>query len=389
MSLAELCTRRLCRSLPDLNGSLPAGLPQEIVDDVVSSLIKHSALNATTLRVLRNCELTSLSLASCRGVNDDFIHGLVGTDHSMDLDYAMAMDMQAPHKSGDSSIAEESSSFVSARSSSLKESGSDRAAHDEQQQNQFVRADDFSVEEQDDYYSIASGHHEDGLSISASNLSNLTELDLRGSQRITDNGLLQLSDLPSLHVAQLDNCYSIQGRGLLAFSNSYRLHTLSLVNCRRLQDEALINISHLLSLETLSLVGCRCITDRSLTAIAGLRRMKKLDLSQCDLITDSGLEQLRDMPFIEELSLGWCRSISNQGVRIIVHQHGRSQSLRCLCLSRIPITDDCARELATLKALEELDLNGCSSISSAVLGHVLEQLTRLESLDVSYCPGIL
>mmetsp|Transcript_58107 Transcript_58107/g.142042 ORF Transcript_58107/g.142042 Transcript_58107/m.142042 type:complete len:435 (-) Transcript_58107:1206-2510(-) len=386
MSLAEMCTRTLCRSLPDLNGSLPSGLPQEIVDDVVSSLVKHSALNATTLRVLQKCELTSLSLAGCRGVNDDFIQGLVDTDHAMDLDYAMAMDTL---KSGDNSIAEESSSFVSARSSSFKELGSDRAAPDGQQQKEFSKSDDFSMEEQDDYYSITSGHHEDELAMPASNLSNLTELDLRGSHRITDNGLLQLSDLPSLHLAQLDNCYSIQGRGLLAFSNSYCLRALSLVNCRRLQDEGLINISHLLSLETLSLVGCRCITDRSLTAIAGLRRMKKLDLSQCDLITDSGLEQLRDMPFIEELSLGWCRSISNRGVRTIAHQHGRSQNLRCLCLSRVPCTDDGARELVTLKALEELDVNGCSSIGSTVLGHVLEQLTCLRSLDVSYCPGIL
>mmetsp|Transcript_58105 Transcript_58105/g.142033 ORF Transcript_58105/g.142033 Transcript_58105/m.142033 type:complete len:763 (-) Transcript_58105:98-2386(-) len=386
MSLAEMCTRTLCRSLPDLNGSLPSGLPQEIVDDVVSSLVKHSALNATTLRVLQKCELTSLSLAGCRGVNDDFIQGLVDTDHAMDLDYAMAMDTL---KSGDNSIAEESSSFVSARSSSFKELGSDRAAPDGQQQKEFSKSDDFSMEEQDDYYSITSGHHEDELAMPASNLSNLTELDLRGSHRITDNGLLQLSDLPSLHLAQLDNCYSIQGRGLLAFSNSYCLRALSLVNCRRLQDEGLINISHLLSLETLSLVGCRCITDRSLTAIAGLKRMKKLDLSQCDLITDSGLEQLFDMPFIEELSLGWCRSISNRGVRTIAHQHGRSQNLRCLCLSRVPFTDDGARELVTLKALEELDVNGCSSIGSTVLGHVLEQLTCLRSLDVSYCPGIL
>lgn len=398
MSLAELCTRTLCRSLPDLDGSLPPGLPQEIVDDVVASLVSHSALNATTLRVLRQCELTSLSLAGCRGVDDDFIHGLV--DDTMDLeDYGddpmtTTTDVSTtPHKPSDDNILEEesSSSFMSARSCSFKGAGcmlpvSSSEGH---QQYDFAEPNVFCSEEHEDYYSTSSGRHHDEQFMPTSNMMNLTGLDLRGSQQLTDDGLLQLTDLPSLHVALLDKCYSLKGRGLLAFSNSYHLHTLSLAHCRRLQDEALINISHLLSLETLSLDGCRCITDRSLTAIAGLRRLKKLDLSQCDLITDVGLEQIHGLSLIEELSLGWCRLLTDRVVRTLAHQPGRSQKLRCLCLSRVPITDDGVGELVALKALEELDLSGCSNMGSTVLGRTLEKLTCLRTLDVSYCPGIL
>ncbi len=46
------------------------------MDDVVESLVKHFALNATTLRVLRNCELGVLSLAGCRGVTDQWLEPL-------------------------------------------------------------------------------------------------------------------------------------------------------------------------------------------------------------------------------------------------------------------------------------------------------------------------
>lgn len=116
--------------------------------------------------------------------------------------------------------------------------------------------------------------------------STLTLLDLRGSQRITDKGLLQLSHTPllSLEVAQLDNCHGITGRGLLAFSRSHRLHTLSMSNCRRLTDEAVVNVSHLgTSLSALNLGGCRCLTDRSLEALGGLVMLRKLDLSQVRL----------------------------------------------------------------------------------------------------------
>lgn len=61
-SLSALCVDAVCRSLPNLDGELPAGLPQDVVDEIVGSLVKHSALTATTLRVLKNCELGKLVL---------------------------------------------------------------------------------------------------------------------------------------------------------------------------------------------------------------------------------------------------------------------------------------------------------------------------------------
>jgi hypothetical protein len=218
---------------------------------------------------------------------------------------------------------------------------------------------------------------------------NLTLLDVRGSQRLSDRGLLQLTHLHNLEVCRLDNCHSVTGRGLLALARSHRLHTLSMANCRRLTDEAVLNISHLLSLENLSLDGCRCLTDRSLAAISNLYNLRKLDLSQCDLITDVGLEQLEPLDCLEELSLGWCRQITDQGIRHLVQHPGRATTLRILRLARCPITDEGVSTLARLSALEELDLNGCSSIVSSELGNTLQRLPHLAVLDISYCPGIL
>ncbi|KAL7542512.1 hypothetical protein ACHAXR_011846 [Thalassiosira sp. AJA248-18] len=229
-------------------------------------------------------------------------------------------------------------------------------------------------------------------STASSTTSTLTLLDLRGSQRLTDRGLLQLSHTPlrSLEVAKLDNCHGITGRGLIAFSRSHRLHTLSLANCRRLTDEAVVNVSHLgSSLMALNLDGCRCLTDLSLEALSGLIGLRKLDLSQCDLITDDGLVSLNDLELIEELSLGWCRLISDDGLDILSGQPNRSQALRTLRLARCSITDAGLEHLEKLEHLEELDMNGCINVSSVALGDTLEKLIHLTSLDVSYCPGIL
>ena len=219
--------------------------------------------------------------------------------------------------------------------------------------------------------------------------STLTLLDLQGSQCLTDRGLLQLVGLSRLEVAKLDNCHSLVGRGLLAFSSSHRLHTLSLASCRRLTDEAIVNISHLISLEALSLDGCRCLTDRSLAAITGLYALRKLDLSQCDLITNDGLDQLQKLESLEELSLGWCRLITDAGINILTTQAGRASTMRILRLARCPITDEGVSYLGRLLTLQELDLNGCSNVSSVALGNTLEKMKDLQTLDVSHCPGIL
>jgi len=228
--------------------------------------------------------------------------------------------------------------------------------------------------------------------ISSTTTSTLHLLDLRGSQRLTDRGLLQLAHTPlrSLEVVRLDNCHGITGRGLLAFSRSTMLHTLSLANCRRLTDEAVVNVGHLGgSLTCLNLGGCRCLTDRSLEAVGHLRELRKLDLSQCDLITDEGLVNLHDLELLDELSIGWCRLISDDGLEILAEQPNRSKALITLRLARCSITDEGLQHLAKLETLEELDLNGCVRISSAALGETLGKLIHLTSLDVSYCPGIL
>jgi hypothetical protein len=393
-SLAELSTEALCRSLPYLNGELPPGLPQDVVDDVVKSLVKHSALNATTLRVLRNCELGALSLAGCRGVTDEWLKPLrtrsVTSSPELiplahDENGAQSMDLDDDRKSGgvlygsfDSHKFEESSCSTSS----------------------FVTAP--CIPELPQLASASADTPMEGLTVTDTKRShsptiaslstvttNLTSLDLRGSQGLTDRGLMHFTDLRRLEVAKLDNCHALVGRGLLALSSSHRLHTLSLANCRRITDEAVINISHLLSLEALSLGGCRCLTDRSLAAVADLYALRKLDLSQCDLISDSGLEQLENLECLEELSLGWCRRITDQGIDILTAQPERSTTLRILRLARCPISDQGVEYLGRLVALEELDLNGCSSVGSTALGKTLEALTHLANLDVSFCPGIL
>jgi hypothetical protein len=324
-SLVDLCADNVCRNLPYLDSDLPPGLPHDVVDDIVKSLMKHAALNATTLRILRNCELGALSLAGCRGVTDEWLQPLGSRSltaspvlshisQSEEYERIESMDLDFPRPSHDSLTQKQTvagseasscstSSFLSA-SSTPYEADLESAPKDvkfsptERTPSSPIPMNDFMV------------HNPSAMVPSATITSYLTLLDLRGSQRLTDRGLMQLHDLGSVEVVKLDGCHSLVGHGLLAFTRSHRLHTLSLANCRRLTDEAIINVSHLNSIEALSLDGCRCLTDRSIAAMSGLYDLQKLDLSQCDLITDEGIDHLHDLEALNELSLGWCRLIT-------------------------------------------------------------------------------
>jgi Leucine Rich repeat len=404
-SLTDLCIDAVCRSLPDLQGALPPGLPQDVVDDVIRSLIQHSALTATTLRVLRHCELGSLSLAGCRGVTDAWLEplkcqhspvSLPTTPPAMEEEDMYPMDLDHPsgmvhevedrpsnvfygtfEKWEDHSCS--TASFVSATEEHPPMDLAPTSSQEEEEEEE---------EEEEDHWK-SDDPPMMTATLASSVTTNMTLLDIRGSHSLTDRGLMQLLPLTSLQVAKLDHCHSLTGRGLLALCHSHSLHTLSLANCRRLTDEAVINISHLSSIQALSLDGCRCLTDRSLAAISDLYRLLKLDLSQCDLITDQGLEHLEHLELLEELSLGWCRLVSDAGIDLLTQQRGRDRNLRVLRLARCSITDEGVGHLSRLLALEELDLNGCSNIGSSALGMTLGKLKHLTVLDVSYCPNIM
>ena len=426
-SLTQFCIEQVCRSLPMLDGVLPPGLPQEIVDKIVQCLISHSALNGTTLRALKFCEVGSLSLANCRGVTDAWFRSLnedtLNHLRQSSIKLAPSKDLSDEYLSNETSSEDKSGEIYTLKKARVEKSRTESPAEgscgfesslynspasgdSSCSTGSFMSAMSRPFVESSPSLQLCSTDDNEGCDAlerpfgfsyvpspsfpSPTITSSLVLLDLRGSQRLTDRGLLQLHSLYSLEVVKLDNCHSVVGKGLIAFTSSNRLHAVSLANCRHLSDEGVINISHLQSITSLSLDGCRCITNQSLEAISNLVNLEKLDLSQCDLISNEGITSLRPLELLSELSLGWCRLLDDSGIEeLVMQQPARRRLLKVLRLSRLPITDNGVSYLGKLVSLVELDLNGCSRIGSVALGVVLEKLVNLTSLDVSYCPSIL
>lgn len=325
--------------------------------------------------MLRNCELGFLSLSGSRGVTDRWLKPLAETSPTCSSTSGYAEDIECFDLDDIPDIGEKQAAIgddesMGSSASSLSASLSISSPMDASRSRPIEALKSIT---------------DSGVSAATS----LTYLDLSGSQRLSDRGLLQLSSLPSLEVARFDHCHEITGHGLSVLSSSHRLCTLSLAHCRRLADEGLTFIAHLLSLESLSLEGCRCLSDYAVASLADLYNLRRLDLSQCDLVTDSAIPYLGNLEELREVSLGWLRLFSDEGLQTLCHQLGRTKNLTRLNISRCNVSDRGIGHLIKLEALEDLDMSGCTNPSSQLLVSVLERLPRLTSMNVSHIPGVL
>jgi hypothetical protein len=467
-SLSELACEALCRNLPYLEGDLPKGLPQDVVDNIYKSLIRNSALNSTTLKVFRNCEVGTIEFSNCRGVNDEWLEHLSPLqnetnalckrlsfpsvaimqrdfDSTQQLDCDMDIDANVDSLSQmdpffntfvnkqqqqdmklqiNESLSWSTSSFYSATSNQqhCPDLATTYYADREKIQNDKLEEERRPSMDETEVSDDSSNHkrlHSDSAQClaasttrgarnilaktycSPSNLNplephfcataNTRVLDFRGCQSLSDRGLLLLTDLSCLQEAYLDECHSMLGRGLAAFSQAHNLHIVSLRHCRRLTDEGILHLSnnnHCLG--TLILEGCRCLTDRSFIAIATMSNLVSLDASQCDLLTDDGFARLTELKVLASLNLGWCRKITDRGLDKFTLQHERRDNLVELILARCTSISDTGIEyLSRLSSLERLDVNGCTKISGTALGNTLQHLGKLRALNTSYIPGVL
>ncbi len=174
--------------------------------------------------------------------------------------------------------------------------------------------------------------------------SKLTTLDLRGNSGIngfTDNGLTQLSKLPSLVTLTLPH----DTKNLAYLNNCSNLSTLILSECKEITVNSFLSL-HKGLLRRLDLSHCNQFDDDGIRTILdtcgsitslrlahsditgecfnGVPILNDVDLLFCDKITDEGLKALSSHPLIS-LKLG-SRVITGKGVQIL----GKCTSLQSL-----------------------------------------------------------
>ena len=217
------------------------------------------------------------------------------------------------------------------------------------------------------------------------NLPSLASLDL-ASFSLTDVGLKELSDLPTLTCLSLSGCCNITDTGLKEL-NGYMspLTSLNLRGCDKITNAGLKELGHLSSLTSLDLSRCSNITNGGIKELRHMPALTSLNFHSCYNITDAGLKELGQIAPLASLKLSGCYHITDVGLKELKYMPSLTDLNLTACYG---ITDKGLKELEGMSALTSLNLTGCSRITDAGLKELVRRLPCLASLDLSYCCNI-
>ncbi|GLT25346.1 hypothetical protein SLA2020_004800 [Shorea laevis] len=196
----------------------------------------------------------------------------------------------------------------------------------------------------------------------------LGKLSIRGSQRVTNQGLKVISrGCPSLKVLSLWNLPSIGDEGLSEIASG----------CHQL--------------EKLDLCHCPTITDKSLLAIAkSCPHLTDLTIESCSNIENEGLQAVaRRCPNLKSVSIKDCPRIGDQGIAGLMSSS--TYSLAKVKLQSLNISDVSLAVIGCYgKSVTDLSITSLPNVSERgfwVMGNG-HGLQKLKSLTVVSCRGV-
>lgn len=232
------------------------------------------------------------------------------------------------------------------------------------------------------------------------NLKTLTALDLTDCNRVSDQGLTYLEDLPRLKMLKVWG-KSVTNKGLESIGKMKALEVLGM-NDTRIDDEGMFAIGGLTKLKEVYFVRTAVadfgimqltgatnmkkmvlrdtnITDEALRFIGKMKQLEILDLSECSSPgpSDNGMEHLLGLQKLKDLNL-WSTKIGDAGVAAIA----KIKSVVRLNLDATKITDACMADLNKMTQLSWLHI-GSTKISEKQIDKLYD-LNKLKYLNLSF-----
>jgi internalin A len=233
---------------------------------------------------------------------------------------------------------------------------------------------------------LRSGWVSDSDMSSLAALPDLSRLDL-SLTRITDHGLRELKAAPAITDLNLRYSELITDEGLLAVRSWHHLKRLNLRGTK-ITDMTLKHLSGMNTLESLD-IGFVQVTDVGLDQLTYLPNLTELTLGG-NKLTDVGLQSLRQLAGLTYLDLGgaqrtdsglWSVSITDSGMEAIASL----KNLRRLRFNGTSISGRTLEKLKGLKLLERFDLQDCKHVGNDAIP-TLSSLPSLRVIDLTGTP---
>lgn len=226
--------------------------------------------------------------------------------------------------------------------------------------------------------------------LSVGQLSNLVTLHLRmednPEQQQTDESIATISSaLPSLTNLDVNLGDRVTLDGIQQLSQAKALKGLKLGRCHLICNQLVGHIASMSGLEALSLSEIHHLSDCGIIAIIKLRNLKSLSLrSQNDIdnsLTDTGLEALTQLKQLSELQLAAFLSVRGA----MLYKLTSLTSLGINCCQEVG--DASLQDISCLTNLQRLNFSGNRKVTDQTIGY-LSNLTNLESLTLCDCHNI-
>jgi hypothetical protein len=213
-------------------------------------------------------------------------------------------------------------------------------------------------------------------------MTSLTALHLP-SCHLTDEALDTLAPLAGcLTLLNISNNEELTGLCVASVLAPFKLLSiLSLWGCARMTDEGLIALSALPTLCSLDVCDCYQVTDRAVEMLGQMAQLTFLDLSLVPRITDASVAALVRLPALTSLNLEGCWRLTDAAAPFL----GAMTTLTSLNLMAVQqATDTLTAGLTTLTALVELDLSNVTKLTNAAV-YSLATLPALRDLRLMGC----
>jgi hypothetical protein len=246
---------------------------------------------------------------------------------------------------------------------------------------------------------------DDGVIGLSESLVNLEELSLYYCNKVTDAGIKQaMHCLLQLKKVNLGDLYQItsmpfffdaieDGRPVADAKMLTGLTHVDLSDCNLVTDDAVIEMSRRARfLHSLNLTGCGKLTDASVLGITldnvtGVPRGEQLldlDLGFCPHLTDAAVLALSSScKLLQRLNLSGCTHVTHSS---LVKLFKGCPGLQDLGIAHMrSVTDETIRAMCDELWIEHLDVSYCSALTDGTLGMLADNFTCLLELNVSWC----
>jgi Leucine-rich repeat (LRR) protein len=230
-------------------------------------------------------------------------------------------------------------------------------------------------------------------------LPDLSYLDL-SLTRITDQGMLEIKNLPRIVELNLYFAEQVTDEGLSVIKNWKKLKRLN-IHGTKISDTTLEHIAGITTLESLD-AGSANITDVGIERMTSLTNLKELTIGG-NKITDSGLQPLRQIPGLTYLDLlgrqgtdsnVWVVSMTEVGLdAILTLKELRELRLECTgvgvgaegvrlaTVSNMNVSSRWLEKMKSLSKLERLKLQSCIRVDDDAMA-ALAALPSLREVDL-------